>query len=196
MRFQSTLPARGATCTFRRSREPEGYHFNPRSPHGERHFIKTPCLIIAFISIHAPRTGSDCSMKRHGRINGAFQSTLPARGATAKARKKIKKILISIHAPRTGSDDTYGVYGHIVTSISIHAPRTGSDGFIPTTTARSSLFQSTLPARGATASASRATRRSSHFNPRSPHGERHQQTATGADRLPFQSTLPARGATP
>ena len=57
--------------------------------------------------------------------------------------------------------------------ISIHAPRTGSD---------------TLPDDGWTAT--------SHFNPRSPHGERrHQPAAPAAGGRRFQSTLPARGAT-
>ena len=58
--------------------------------------------------------------------------------------------VISIHAPRTGSD-----YAARQTAlellISIHAPRTGSDGdgvlFVQVT----NPFQSTLPARGATA---------------------------------------------
>ena len=34
-------------------------------------------------------------------------------------------------------------------------------------------FQSTLPARGATSAMGKCCRRSSYFNPRSPHGERH-----------------------
>ena len=58
-RFQSTLPARGATFCWSRSRL-AGRHFNPRSPHGER--LKAddfPALVVR-ISIHAPRTGSDC----------------------------------------------------------------------------------------------------------------------------------------
>ena len=78
--------------------------------------------------------------------------------------------------------------------ISIHAPRTGSDGDHTGQTVGAVLFQSTLPARGATERQRRelladiisihaprtgsdcrpCTRRarSRHFNPRSPHGER------------------------
>ena len=55
--------------------------FNPRSPHGERQRYLFQKLTSQFISIHAPRTGSD-----------AFP-ILPA-----------LFIPISIHAPRTGSD--------------------------------------------------------------------------------------------
>ena len=56
--FQSTLPARGATpgdcdsvsCYF---------DFNPRSPHGERLLVHQDNHAFFRISIHAPRTGSD-----------------------------------------------------------------------------------------------------------------------------------------
>ena len=77
--------------------------FNPRSPHGERHGL--------------PRT--------HGR-SWKFQSTLPARGATAPYITNGRAFSISIHAPRTGSDNP-AFTAHIIKCISIHAPRTGSD---------------------------------------------------------------------
>ena len=58
---------------------------------------------------------------------------------------------ISIHAPRTGSDiDIFNIARHA--KISIHAPRTGSDPSILCQFVRHFLFQSTLPARGATIS--------------------------------------------
>ena len=60
---------------------------------------------------------------------------------------------------------------------------------------RDSLFQSTLPARGATVYAKLLRNKYSHFNPRSPHGERRARLNKIASILPFQSTLPARGAT-
>ena len=59
-----------------------------------------PC----FISIHAPRTGSD-----------------PCSGVDIWLRE------ISIHAPRTGSDDFLKCRVVVEVVISIHAPRTGSD---------------------------------------------------------------------
>ena len=146
--FQSTLPARGATRTIKKSckniwisiHAPRtgsdrcnhyagnaGKYFNPRSPHGER-------LIDALTA---------------QRIE-AFQSTLPARGAT----------LLCYHFSRRKG-------------ISIHAPRTGSDN-----------------------GASRGTDKAGNFNPRSPHGERHAVERFYALSPAFQSTLPARGATP
>ena len=168
-------------------------HFNPRSPHGERrrldlHVPSLPSFQSTlpargatkvtgtfdqhhYISIHAPRTGSDSARMNWLTVHG-----------------------ISIHAPRTGSDQNrYVLPGHDgyfnprsphgerrrknISSlnrkiISIHAPRTGSD--------------SVLWGKDAA---------KKHFNPRSPHGERHMQTEFFAWLEKFQSTLPARGAT-
>ena len=58
-------------------------NFNPRSPHGERPPEYGILPVSVYISIHAPRTGSDLRAGRAG-CDGqeAFQSTLPARGAT------------------------------------------------------------------------------------------------------------------
>ena len=147
--FQSTLPARGATYRVADERYSEE------------------------ISIHAPRTGSDCAGRNgrteqqdfnprspHGERPGphstnknaiSFQSTLPARGAT-QGRRRAREGL----------------------QISIHAPRTGSDRFLSVASSTTGAFQSTLPARGAT-----SDRWQMYHNCQA-----------------FQSTLPARGATP
>ena len=79
-KFQSTLPARGATQNGSQLIEQATY-FNPRSPHGERPVGSFAGAFGADISIHAPRTGSDV---RH--VHDVFHQH------------------ISIHAPRTGSD--------------------------------------------------------------------------------------------
>ena len=123
-------------------------HFNPRSPHGERH---------------------DKAQINFGALK--FQSTLPARGATWSFLICPSFAQISIHAPRTGSDNPPDE-GPVARAISIHAPRTGSDR----------KLLATLSAR-------------SHFNPRSPHGERRLFALRFQQRAQFQSTLPARGAT-
>ena len=148
------------------------------------------------ISIHAPRTGSDlyCQIKKEAMT--IFQSTLPARGATAvfnRFRGYIRDFnprsphgerrldiagfagggAISIHAPRTGSDGRGSSVYSVGLEISIHAPRTGSDMAIANTPPMCKKFQSTLPARGATLG----------------------RTCFSIQRSAFQSTLPARGAT-
>ena len=101
------------------------------------------------ISIHAPREGSDGCNLYLFRTHIEFLSTLPARGATRKTGGYIAGQKISIHAPREGSDGEL-VYDIWECSISIHAPREGSDytayGEKPPTIP----FLSTLPARGAT----------------------------------------------
>ena len=80
-RFQSTLPAGGATfyCFY---------------------------VCCSFdISIHAPRGGSDHNKPCNGRHSKLFQSTLPAGGATlVLCRMADIDTEISIHAPRGGSD--------------------------------------------------------------------------------------------
>ena len=211
--FQSTLPARGATLPHPRHTKLHP-HFNPRSPHGERRGRGDLDAVFIVISIHAPRTGSDVAFLRFGHVEvfqstlpargattkqapagsckqfqstlparGAtstkifvmrwkqFQSTLPARGATSAVIRSRVRTWISIHAPRTGSDDSFHL-GFTAQGISIHAPRTGSDWALDL-----------------------AHQRLHDFNPRSPHGERHNRVILWYYICVFQSTLPARGAT-
>ena len=78
--FQSTLPARGATVSPQKSTRTT--NFNPRSPHGERQGKGASPQPSPHISIHAPRTGSDAHARCPCSRQRAFQSTLPARGAT------------------------------------------------------------------------------------------------------------------
>ena len=124
--FQSTLPARGATSPAPAALRPSPY-FNPRSPHGERQ-IK----------------------RREHRRNGDFNPRSP-------------------HGERH------------------EKPLAVSCGDL--------IFQSTLPARGATHGGFAWLGADADFNPRSPHGERPSWVQTIMDAVQFQSTLPARGAT-
>ena len=104
--FQSTLPAWGATLRALAARS-RSWHFNPRSPRGERPFRSSPTRGSAYfnprsprgerrfrriilqellISIHAPRVGSDRASTPRRRSSSTFQSTLPAWGATFLGR--------------------------------------------------------------------------------------------------------------
>ena len=56
-KFLSTLPARGATTRSWRTFTPS--YFYPRSPRGERPVRGHVGVVVAVISIHAPREGSD-----------------------------------------------------------------------------------------------------------------------------------------
>ena len=100
-----------------------------------------------------------------------FQSTPPARGATAPLHHGHAALGISIHAPREGGDLTASRSGFSA-SISIHAPREGGDCLILWT---------------------RRCRR--YFNPRPPRGGRPKINRYNVYNKGFQSTPPARGAT-
>ena len=143
-----------------------------------------------YISIHAPREGSDGYAEANSGKRWKFLSTLPARGATTPPKRAARSRSISIHAPREGSD-AGGNGGIPIKSISIHAPREGSDLDTQRERELAELFLSTLPARGATT----GCRPTFPFLSTLP--------ARGATKLPdlkfhymkFLSTLPARGAT-
>ncbi len=103
-------------------------------------------------------------------------------------------------------------------SISIHTPLAGSDAKPVHPAAKPTVFQSTLPLRGATMQRLRRGqpavisihtplagsderipsqwRTGRDFNPHSPCGERPQHLVSDLRFLLFQSTLPLRGATP
>ena len=123
-----------------------------------------------------------------------FQSTLPARGATRRRHARVEYAVD--FNPRSPHGERQGVHNIVDAAelISIHAPRTGSDLALRVLQILHELFQSTLPARGATKEKNQfaatysisihAPRTGSdvaqqfsiyfknHFNPRSPHGER------------------------
>ena len=101
---------------------------------------------------------------------------------------------ISIHAPRTGSDKPIKFFFLFVANFNPRSPHgeRRDPGFYESW---DEIFQSTLPARGATYQRPSSLRTSGYFNPRSPHGERQRPRAADAHGSRFQSTLPARGAT-
>ena len=191
------------------------WNFNPRSPHGERRPCAVQVRVAVFISIHAPRTGSDPfpaertrfqinfnprsphgerrspNRNRHSSI--PFQSTLPARGATLTVAIPSGHFLFQSTLPARGA--TLSSSRRVV-SISFQStlPARGATG-MSIYPCKQVPFQSTLPARGATSIRSISAFISLHFNPRSPHGERHVGEVIKPCEKLFQSTLPARGAT-
>ena len=66
-------------------------------------------LDFGFISIHAPRVGSDSRNRWQINVTNEFQSTLPVWGATYESIRTDTDVYISIHAPRVGSDIPVGV---------------------------------------------------------------------------------------
>ena len=195
--FQSTLPARGATVGTGISSPDRLISIHaPRT--GSDGDTSQPRR-LGSISIHAPRTGSDHYL-RSGRLYASrFQSTLPARGATPVLSGRVPVLIYfnprSPHGERPlrtalsvspsfdfnprsphGERLSPKLTAFLNIFISIHAPRTGSDSISSAQAVRVESFQSTLPARGATRPVYYKRSRIQHFNPRSPHGERHNST--------------------
>ena len=146
--FQSTLPLRGATCVA------EGKSGNSR------------------ISIHAPLAGSDRIKGEKPVRNAVFQSTLPLRGATTADFSILESV--KHFNPRSPCGERRAAVRSRVPARQHFNPRSPC-GERPRRERRAgeqSRFQSTLPLRGATRTASSMAVRTRDFNPRSPCGER------------------------
>ena len=200
--FQSTLPARGATeylqhapgqncisihaprtgsdgrCRYHSFRHT---HFNPRSPHGERH-LSDWLLLQSNINFNprSPHGERRLRISAHTVSRKLFQSTLPARGATGAAPEGRNGSGISIHAPRTGSD--------VISRSFLSVLQVDFNPRSPHGERQKNLSKGHCVMR--------------HFNPRSPHGERLFGAAhrlphggisihaprTGSDRCPCKRT--------
>ena len=124
--FLSTLPAWGATNTFPDMRSETYISIHAPRVGSDQSDICNQGQRDS-ISIHAPRVGSDPCTIPTCAPRMRFLSTLPAWGATNTSSCFTRNTPISIHAPRVGSDA---------------APRRAQTQPLP--------FLSTLPAWGAT----------------------------------------------
>ena len=126
-----------------------GEDFNPRSPCGERRGFRSPATICGYISIHAPRVGSDYNMISHVRINIYFNPRSPCGERRHNASNHNYQAPISIHAPRVGSDGR--PHGRVAANSDFN-PRSPCGERQRSGWEKSSkrLFQSTLPVWGAT----------------------------------------------
>ena len=170
--FQSTLPVWGATAIKLPIRH-SLFDFNPRSPYGERPHFARGGLSEIYISIHAPRVGSDLRSVNGQMLIWHFNPRSPCgeRPADCGVYKQdhhfnprspcgerlcyAKRLnLTRDFNPRSPCGERRQNLLRIISNrefISIHAPRVGSD--IRNTTFRKLdiVFQSTLPVWGATA---------------------------------------------
>ena len=169
-RFQSTLPARGATGVAENQNR-QHHNFNPRSPHGERR-LRTLAVVFGFvISIHAPRTGSDITPPAACYQVADFNPRSPH--GERRARRHTQFLWAKNFNPRSPHGERLETAASCPPARNFN-PRSphgerllfiGQTGFIH------------------------------NFNPRSPHGERLPTCVAVSSATPFQSTLPARGAT-
>ena len=175
-----------------------------------------PFAYYELISIHAPREGSD--LLREGRTNK--ERNFNPRSPRGERPRWSRKTAGSSHFnPRSPRGERQFSAKLVINSVDFNprSPRGERPTHITLIHPRC-LFQSTLPARGATSStAHRSTRPGDfnprsprgerlfgecvycemafYFNPRSPRGERRKGQRKPAPQKQFQSTLPARGAT-
>ena len=148
MAFQSTLPGWGATGTIV-SHDQGYYHFNPRSPDGERREADGDWPSGRQISIHAPRMGSD---RRPSRSSARFQAYFNPRSPDGERQpRNLTRRHRCYFNPRSPDGERHSRPRACppCSTISIHAPRMGSDLCRP-----------------------RPPRVRQNFNPRSPDGER------------------------
>ena len=90
---------------------------------------------------------------------------------------------ISIHAPRTGSDDIADITITVWVLFQSTLPARGATHEGAARRGSMVEFQSTLPARGATIQQQRGRSLHQHFNPRSPHGERQRKVTILSIRI-------------
>ena len=138
--------------------------------------LSLPVLLYTQISIHAPRTGSDPQGRRPRWSAHHISIHAPRTGSDYTALLPPSSQWISIHAPRTGSDVCDSVLNSVDSLFQSTLPARGATFGILRCVADLKSFQSTLPARGATWRMPTWRRKPSHFNPRSPHGERQDVT--------------------
>ena len=148
---------------------------------------------------------------------GPFQSTRPARGATAVIESVERTSAVSIHAPRTGRDVCDGradwlrvrfnpraphgarplrYLAHLDSpEVSIHAPRTGRDASEDNLSRLITDVSIHAPRTGRDHRHVDPDGGEPSFNPRAPHGARQRTNTIEIGPIRFQSTRPARGAT-
>ena len=191
-RFQSTLPERGETAVTQNAplitqisihsphtgrdqlvrHEGKGdRHFNPLSPHGERHgrHVSEALVVISihsprmgrdryyasgkglalYISIHSPRMGRDPGVTFFPTIPRYFNPLSP-HGERHQQRDKLRQRQRFQSTLPAWGETILNVLRSMIPQISIHSPRMGRDGHWRRRVGCCAGFQSTLPAWGET----------------------------------------------
>ena len=121
-KFQSTLPARGATNTPRTMCKHK--KFQSTLPARGATLLLPPLPSSSLISIHAPREGSDERWEKEGIKRGDFNPRSPRGERRIRANSHTLPGFISIHAPREGSDSNTAQIFTIRTAILQHGYQT------------------------------------------------------------------------
>ena len=147
--FQSTHPARGATrCAIIGCRALE--NFNPRTPRGVRRFRRRSCTSGCYFNPRTPR-GVRPGMGRRKRWRTHISIHAPREGCDEQKKAIREQMIISIHAPREGCDSKMFLpQGKLAFYFNPRTPR-GVRQVKQLIEILGRAFQSTHPARGATA---------------------------------------------
>ena len=146
--FQSTPPARGATASSAGLRLTSLFQSTPPA-RGATRRPSSAGWTAAGISIHAPREGGDGGRQAGDVQHQDFNPRPPRGGRRRWRRRKIFRRRFQSTPPARGA--TAGAVVHDrLPGISIHAPREGGDHLVHAAASPNGLFQSTPPARGAT----------------------------------------------
>ena len=194
--FQSTRPARGATSSpclttiackvsihaprAGRDSPPFGIAnkrrcFNPRAPRGARRDRPRPGGTAECFNPRAPR-GARPALILVQPIQGLFQSTRPARGATASGLAGELGGLVSIHAPRAGRDRPVSPMPTLRPCFNPRAPRGArhADDLLASGLAVVSIH---APRAGRDRGGDSRAGAGKGFNPRAPRGARRRDAA-------------------
>ena len=187
-RFQSTLPARGATQPP--AEHASGQQFQSTLPARGATASDSSSAGIPTISIHAPRTGSDQSRQPEPAAASNFNPRSPHGERQCRSESKVSSNKYfnprSPHGERRVATAENG--WHAI--ISIHAPRTGSDHAVAVLVAVSADFNPRSPHGERRVNGKPKKRQEQHFNPRSPHGERRHAGAADHCRRHFNPRSP------
>ena len=194
-----------------------GTHFNPRSPHGERHDgrRRTSAAAKDFNprSPHGERRAAGTKREHeqtdfnprspHGerqgqthtrRLANQFQPTLPARGATSTRPRCTAHRAFQPTLPARGAT-TNNTPRKLKMRISTHAPRTGSDMTRAEMQAAIRKISTHAPRTGSDRGGRTRSCPRRIFQPTLPARGATRQLDSTALCARFQPTLPARGAT-
>ena len=99
-------------------------YFDPRSPHRERHLTQTIEAGISYISIHAPRRGSDLRGAVPFHPDGYFNPRSPYEERPIPSSPRSVRSYFNPRSPH-GERPPTSLYSTVIVVISIHAPRGG-----------------------------------------------------------------------
>ena len=169
--FQSTLPAGGATILF--NFDFSDKYISIHAPRGGSDHRGRDTLSRRHISIHAPRGGSDPGTRNAGTLICYFNPRSP------RGERQVGGTLSEIFGdfnPRSPRGERHKANGikTTISDISIHAPRGGSDVTDINSRLNVRDFNPRSP-RGERLPVALLLCFQTYFNPRSPRGERLQK---------------------